>query len=290
MSFRISICIPTYNRSDQLDRLLSFICPIISKIEPETIEVCVSDNASTDNTSIVLKKYIEKYRFLASRRNEKNIGFSRNLDAVANMANGDYLYLTGDDDSFCFDGVEILLRKLNQYKGMDLLLFNSHKSIKSAAIRKNEDICLNSLNEYFRQLGIFHATFIGNLCFRKTAFIMSSKNDDARNFSAYPHMFNVFDILKNGSCVFINASITLPDDKLRSWNIMQPVYTSIDMARIVKQVVFPFIGLKLRMYLKLQLGKSLVRAIYRQARGIVKVDNENPFQSLTINNIYDIYA
>jgi len=51
----LSICVPSYNRSKELCRLVDSI-----DLE-ENIELVVCDDGSTDNTKEVLDKYIDKY-------------------------------------------------------------------------------------------------------------------------------------------------------------------------------------------------------------------------------------
>ena len=54
MKPRISICIPTYNRSRHLSNCLNSI--ILNKnISNLNIQICVSDNCSTDDTEKVVR-------------------------------------------------------------------------------------------------------------------------------------------------------------------------------------------------------------------------------------------
>ena len=49
MNYQLSICIPTYNREQYLKQLLDCICNQLKDVEEKVVEICVSDNASTDN-------------------------------------------------------------------------------------------------------------------------------------------------------------------------------------------------------------------------------------------------
>ena len=52
---KISLCIPTYNRSMYLNNLLSSI--VSNKNYLRDVEICISDNNSSDETSNVIKSY-----------------------------------------------------------------------------------------------------------------------------------------------------------------------------------------------------------------------------------------
>ena len=55
----LSICIPTWNRKERLKRLLERIASEAKGLEHE-VEVCVSDNGSTDGTRDFLETLVAK--------------------------------------------------------------------------------------------------------------------------------------------------------------------------------------------------------------------------------------
>lgn len=92
----LSICIPTYNRAANLDHCLHSIFSQMDNIP--SIEILVSDNASTDNTREVVERYAAHYPLLKYSRNETNIGADRNIYHVIQQARGKFIKLQGDDD------------------------------------------------------------------------------------------------------------------------------------------------------------------------------------------------
>ncbi|MBI3619790.1 glycosyltransferase [Candidatus Roizmanbacteria bacterium] len=89
---KITICIPTYNRADYLDQTLQSVAN--QTIRP--FEVLIIDNASTDWTAKIVKKY-DKYRFTYIR-NKTNIGMARNYNKCLRTAGGDYCSILPSDD------------------------------------------------------------------------------------------------------------------------------------------------------------------------------------------------
>ncbi|MBU2540178.1 glycosyltransferase [Patescibacteria group bacterium] len=98
----LSIAIPTYNRAVYLKNLLDYIIPQIK----DGIEICVSNNGSSDNTREVVMNFKEKYPDLIKyNENKEDLG-DRNLFQVMEMSEGDYIWLFADDDSIIPNGLE----------------------------------------------------------------------------------------------------------------------------------------------------------------------------------------
>lgn len=91
---KVSIIIPTYNRA----HFLSHAIESALAQSYQNIEVIVSDNASTDYTSELIKKYVEDPRFKYFK-NKENIGSIPNYrKALYEYATGDYAIILNDDD------------------------------------------------------------------------------------------------------------------------------------------------------------------------------------------------
>ena len=84
----LSICIPTYNRSEHLRKTLDSIIRQ-KEFATKQVEIVISDNASTDNTEIVAREYCERYSNIFYYKNEKNI-IDRNLPLVISRATAIY--------------------------------------------------------------------------------------------------------------------------------------------------------------------------------------------------------
>jgi len=93
MTQTVTIAIPTYNRADR------FLRPVIECALNQTwrdLEIIVSDNCSTDNTSDVVQEYDDpRLRYVRQR---ENIGANNNFNYCINNASGSYLLLFHDDD------------------------------------------------------------------------------------------------------------------------------------------------------------------------------------------------
>jgi len=126
MSILFSICIPTYNRAKYLQENIDLLLKEISKKRFNEVELCVSDNASTDNTEEVVRKYIQSYPQIkiTYKKNEKNLGGDWNFHHAMNMATGEYSLLLGDDDLLVENAIERITGLIENNDVFDVLLFN----------------------------------------------------------------------------------------------------------------------------------------------------------------------
>lgn len=91
----LSICIPSYNRPIELERLLKSIL----KVNSDLVEVVISDDASPKQNLIdeVVKKYANNLKINYFPRST-NLGYDLNLMFLAENASNEYVMFIGDDD------------------------------------------------------------------------------------------------------------------------------------------------------------------------------------------------
>lgn len=111
----LTIAIPTYNRASYLDINLSQLLLNINQLEDKSIlEIIISNNASTDDTDLIVNKYIEKGLKVNYYINESNIGPDGNFDSCLSLAKGKYFWIFGDDELLFNDALKKIIAILNQ--------------------------------------------------------------------------------------------------------------------------------------------------------------------------------
>ena len=232
---RLSICVPTYNRCRMLAHSLTTLADQIRAEQlSRVVEICVRDNASTDETPAVLADLVASYPDVrwSVGRNAENIGGLRNIMAVAEAGRGDYLAITGDDDTIRPGGLRVLLDTTES--GADLLLFNSLTAGSAWLNRLVWDDGttrdFTSWPELNAVLGVFQTSFIGNVVYRADRFAASRRPDQVCN--AYPHTLVAALAIQGGRARFVNRWIYDVDDSDRPWVAKQPRYTCLDMAQV----------------------------------------------------------
>jgi glycosyltransferase involved in cell wall biosynthesis len=106
----LSICIPTYNRCSSLENLLNQIYELNKQINTK-IQICISDNHSSDDTAAIIEKWQPLIGFISIRQ-KLNIGAAQNFQAVASLASSPWVLLMGDDDLIDINGLFKLILKL----------------------------------------------------------------------------------------------------------------------------------------------------------------------------------
>ncbi|MBA3656407.1 MAG: glycosyltransferase family 2 protein [Gemmatimonadaceae bacterium] len=120
---RLSICIPTYNRSHHLANCLESVRVSRDRAGCD-VEVCVSDNASTDATEAIVRAMQERMP-IVYHRNPKNLGIPRNFLNVVEMASGEFAWLLGDDDLLMAHSLAEICALIEGHAGVDFFYVNS---------------------------------------------------------------------------------------------------------------------------------------------------------------------
>lgn len=93
----LTIAVPTYNRADHLEPLLARLHAETAGLG-DTVEVLVSDNASTDRTPDVTAAFAAVHPGARIVRNDANLGPDGNISQCFLRAGSAYLWIVGDDD------------------------------------------------------------------------------------------------------------------------------------------------------------------------------------------------
>jgi len=118
-SFKLSLCIVTYNRAGFIGETLE---SILRGIRPDT-ELLVFDGASTDDPPAVMARYSSRHPAIRYVREQVNSGLERGFDKAVDHAAGEYCWLLSDDDLLKPDAISRVLKALDA--NPDLLLVNA---------------------------------------------------------------------------------------------------------------------------------------------------------------------
>ena len=120
---KLSLCVPTYNRARHLANLLHSAIAAARAADAD-VEICVSDNHSTDDTPRVVREAQQRFP-VKYRRNERNLGIAGNFLAVVDIAEGEFAWLLGDDDLLFPDSAARICRLIVAQPGVDFFYVNS---------------------------------------------------------------------------------------------------------------------------------------------------------------------
>jgi glycosyltransferase involved in cell wall biosynthesis len=118
----VSIGIPTYNRAMLLTRAIESAL----NQNYENVEVIVSDNASSDDTESICRRYSENDSRLKYIRQSSNRGPAANFTEVLKSASGQYFMWLGDDDWIDLNYVSVCVRHMISNSTMALVYGTTH--------------------------------------------------------------------------------------------------------------------------------------------------------------------
>jgi glycosyltransferase involved in cell wall biosynthesis len=135
---KISICIPTYNRS----HLLPYAVNSVLNQTYKDFELIICDDASTDSTPDVVAQWNDpRIRYI---RHPQNIKRSRNMRAGFEAAQGEYFIKFDDDDALTSEFLEQTAAVLDQDAIVDFVcsdhwVINAHSQRDEEATRQNSE-------------------------------------------------------------------------------------------------------------------------------------------------------
>ena len=200
----LSICIPTYNRAEYLDRTISSIVTQTVFFQTGEVEIVISDNCSTDNTTEIVNKYIVQYGDkIKYYRNDTNIA-EANVEAVLKLGNGIFLKLNNDTLNHLNNSLILILDFVKQNIKSKPELFFSNGLIKS-----NNELNHVSISSFISTTS-FYSTWIA--CFG----IWKQDINQIENFNTIISekliIYVLFDLIKKKKrIVFENSNIFKTD-------------------------------------------------------------------------------
>ena len=151
----LSICIPTRNRAHCLRELLESIAAQATS----EIEIVISDDGSTDETTQVSEEFRERFDHFIYQRHEPALRYDRNVLHVVEKATGTFCWLFGDDDKMEPDGLAPVLAALRADPTLtglttDRIAYDHtlSKEIYVRGLAQNETRTFTKADEAFLQL------------------------------------------------------------------------------------------------------------------------------------------
>lgn len=145
----LSILTQVYNNEKTIGQVLSEAIRIGEKYAKE-LEVLVVDDASSDDSLSIIKRYAKKYRQIKVIAHPKNLGFGKTIKESYEAARNDFIFTIPGDRQIRAEVLPILLRKIER---LDLVIGRREKR-QDSFWRKTQSLIYNSLLRYFGGLKI----------------------------------------------------------------------------------------------------------------------------------------
>ena len=181
----LSVCITTYQREEwiklNIDNFLN-----VSKGLENIVELIVCDNSSSYSIENIIIEN-SKYKNVNIYQNSGNIGMLNNLSQTVSLADGEYIWLVGDDDVIHQGSLEKIIEILNTHKP-DLINLN---------YKYNNEINtpnIGNLNKYLNESTI--------ICNGKSSHLELLKNVSAYNENFYTAIYTFITKKTNSLRIF----------------------------------------------------------------------------------------
>ena len=205
----LSICIPTYNRAQYICEAIESVLVQITPDIKDKIEICISDNASTDDTEVIVNNYKNKdICNIVYHKNTENIGADRNFLKVIEIANGKYCWWLGSDDALETNILKNLLSIVtNTQNDFYLLTQNCYDITLTRRQKCNQHELLNkkdgvlNINDLMNK-SIYLLGFLSVLIVKKDIFIQKMPLDEKYIGSMYIHTYKILYAINNGSTMY----------------------------------------------------------------------------------------
>ncbi len=171
----LSIIIPAYNSEKYLGGCLNSICKQITK----GVEVLIINDASTDKSSKIFKKYTKKYNYikLFSTKKRQGVSYCRNLGI--HNASGKYICFLDSDDKFLPESIKNILYNIKNFSINELFVVRS-QDLHNNKIDKNEFLkTKKSIIDSIRNFDKFRSTCWNYIVQRKRLYLNNIKFNNA---------------------------------------------------------------------------------------------------------------
>jgi len=229
----ISVIVPTYNYAHFLPRALHSL----KKQSFRDFEVVIVDDASTDNTQQIVKKYSSLH--IQYLKNEENLGVTRSVNRGLQNSKGNYLCILAADDVLPYDSLELRVSAL-QFSNTEYVLggitINENKSsryIRPVDINNKIELA-NFFDHHPSDLGINNATCM----FKKTVLDRIGYRNELRFIGTHADYEFVLRLVSESIGTIINYPVYTYIKHVDSLSASSANFESLQM---LKTIEFQFV-------------------------------------------------
>ena len=234
---KLTVAIPTYNSISYLPKVIESLLTELSDINPNLVEILISDNGSKDGTFdyLVKKNLPENFNLF---QNSENLGFESQIRKLTNQARGEFLWTLGSQDYVNPGSLSLILERLNRHDGLTHCILNFSIEHEDSNFQNISHQYTNvptkatkNIYSFFRFLGGPALALSGNLV--KTSFLKEVQNSEliCRNWAHLELIYlSIFQTKLRKEFHFINEPVfTLYREKNGWWttNAVLEVYIEL---------------------------------------------------------------
>lgn len=250
----LSICIPTFNRFENLARCLFSIVSNDVFLNTDEVEIVILDNNSTDRTQDICLKYKElfpdKIKYI---KQEISVPADQNIFSSLDYASGIFAKLNNDTLLYKKNSLQIMIELLHDKKDIPFFFFlNDDKTPKN-------EYC-NTLDKFI-SIASYNSTWIGGFCIRSD--IYHSLENKTRFINT---KINQVDVICRVVSKYFNSYIVREELFIRD---QSPKRGGYNIAQIF--------GKNYLQILRLYLNRTLSKKVYNSEKKRVLLEHINQY-------------
>lgn len=171
----LTIAIPTYNRASILKIALQKLIPQYLEFADE-VELIITDNCSTDDTSSVINDFVNKYNLenVIFHQQTYNSGYYGNFRKCRELSNGKYFWLLSDNDHITSNTLAKILDIIRSENNTAFVYLHNQ-------VKRNKCNSIEIID--FRSIKHQHENF--SLMLISSIVVRNNKNNDDYIFETY---------------------------------------------------------------------------------------------------------
>jgi len=239
---KLSICIPTYHRREQLLRQLGLLMGTPDGPASQ-IEICVSDNSTDPKhhlTTQDLAPFGARVRYWI---NGENLGYAGNLQKLANAALGDYVWYLSDDDFIYSEAIPTILEVLRREPRINYLTFDHDVSLKDQITSRNrwftpQDEGFYASGLEFLDRHIASTCFISINLFRRALLVeLIARRGAVSDNATHENMLLAATLIaEQGGCYCIAKALLCESSGEKTWSYESECKGLLDATRLYAQI------------------------------------------------------
>ena len=199
----LTISIPTYNRIEFLKELLP---EMVKQCKPyPEVEILIRDNDSRDGTWSYIRDIERENTNVRAEMNLENVGGDENFVRCVEMARGKYVWLFGDDELLCENGVANVVSMLKEYPPPLLIML-------CCGVTETRNLFwYGKYSEFIKTaspMTIIHHTLITCNIFRKSSFDTRVARSRSKNLNgSYSHIYAITGDLMGSEGLVVRTNV-----------------------------------------------------------------------------------
>jgi glycosyltransferase involved in cell wall biosynthesis len=271
---KLSICIPTFNRTECLNNCLNSIS-IAKKKYNFDFEVCISDNCSKQNIKVLIDRYSSSLD-IKFNKNSSNLGLGVNILKAVSLAKGEYVWILGNDDLLLPNTFFYLDKIFNENINVNFFYINSFHLDSSFVLAGQQPFNTKNLPNKMKKFSNYPKSFQSNffdlvnynvsfdfmlgmflVIFKKKNWdknlfrINQNHIEDKRKYSTFdntaPHIIIWSSGFRNSRAYFQSEPLSVNTHGVREWVDLYPFVEGIRIPEVLDY--YRSAGLQLHKYL-----------------------------------------